>query len=251
MFVMPVHGRLRLAAICLKQLRRTCDDLTAEGVQASAIVVTEASELKTLHKLIGGDLGFGHVLRANDYTSERFNDGIELATSPRYNPHPADYVVPIGSDDWVDHRLFRELPGQHTIVGFQRISVVREDGGEIKSVFVNCRGGSGIRIIPRTLLEPFGYRPADTDRKSGCDASILINLSRHWRDKLHVEHWHRHERQIVDWKTVGRQLNTYENVVACFSGGDPVAEDPFTELAAFYPAEALEEMRGHYQMVAA
>lgn len=247
-FVVPVHGRLPLAAICLKQLRRTCNDLITEGVYASAVIVTTAREHRDLHKLTG-DLGFGHVFRDNAYTSQRFNDGIELATSRRYNPRPADYVVPIGSDDWVDYRLFTELPDERTVVGFQRMSFVREDGKQIASTFLNYRGGSGIRIIPRQLLEPLEYRPCDADRKRGCDTSILVNLGRHWGDDLKVEHWWRHERQIVDWKTPGEQINSYENVVAIHQ--TRFDTDPFSELAEFYPAEALEEMRGYYQQVAA
>lgn len=244
-FVTPVHGRLPLAAICLKQLRRTCDALIEEGVYATAVVVTEPHELYQLNRLIGHDLGFGHVFRDNAYTSQRFNDGIQLAADPRYNPQPADYVIPIGSDDWVDYRLFAELPDERTIVGFQRMSFVREDGKQIAAAFLNYRGGSGVRIIPRQLLEPLGYRPADADRKRACDTSILVNLSRHWGDRLRVEHWHRHERQIVDWKTPGEQINSYENVVSIH--GSSFAPDPFAELADCYPIESLEEMRAYYE----
>jgi hypothetical protein len=247
-FVVPVHGRLPLAAICLKQLRRTCDALIDDGVYATAVIVTDQADFRQLHGLTG-DLGFGHVFRDNAYTSRRFNDGIELATSPKYNPRPADYVVPLGSDDWVDYRLFTELPDERTIVGFQHMSFVREDGKQIASTYLKYRGGSGIRIIPRQLLEPLEYRPADADRKRGCDTSILVNLDRHWGDQLHVQHWHRHERQIVDWKTPGEQINSYQNVVSIH--GSRFASDPFSELADFYPAEALEEMRGYYQTVAA
>jgi hypothetical protein len=32
MFVVPVHGRLQLASICLRQLRRTCDALIDNGI---------------------------------------------------------------------------------------------------------------------------------------------------------------------------------------------------------------------------
>lgn len=248
-FVVPVHGRLPLASVCLRQLRRTCDALFQEGVHATAVVVTDARQHYALRKLTG-DLRFGYVNRDNDYTSRKFNDGIELATSPRYNPRPADFVVPIGSDDWVDYRLFCELEtiGDHTIVGFQRMSFVREDAGEIASVLLNYRGGSGIRIIPRVLLEPLGYRPADADRKRACDTSILVNLSRQWGDRLRVEHWFRHDRQIVDWKTPGEQLNSYANVVNGHSSS--LASDPFAELAGWYPAEAIDEMRDFYGKIA-
>jgi hypothetical protein len=240
-FVVPVHGRLELARICLRQLRRTCDALIEEGVMASAVVVSDAD---TLEDLWPHDLRFGWVIRENDYTSAKFNDGIQLATDPRFNPNPADYVVPCGSDDWLDHKLFTEpLPSAHEIYGFQQMSFVREDGREIVSPTIGYNGGSGIRIIPRELLAPLDYRPADEDRMRGCDTSILSNI-RITNPDLEVRHWHLHARQIVDWKTPGLQLNSYKEVTAIHGASSP--DDPFEVLADCYPAEALEEMRAYY-----
>ena len=245
-FVVPVHGRLPLARICLRQLRRTCDALITEGVDASAVIVSDRDALEYLD--VTG-LGFAWVVRDNDYVSAKFNDGIQLAADPRYNPQPVDYVVPCGSDDWVDHRLFKEpLPDNQTIFGFQQMSFVREDGKEICSPVINYAGGCGIRIIPRKLLEPVGYRPADEDRSRGCDTSILSNIRRH-NPAVRVKHWHMHNRQIVDWKTPGNQLNPYREVTAIHGNTSPA--DPFVELAEFYPAEALDEMRAYYQTLEA
>jgi hypothetical protein len=244
-FVVPVHQRLKLASICLRQLQRTCDALREDGVEANAVVVSDSISLMELDVL---SLGFGWVIRENDYTSAKFNDGIQLATDPRYNPMPADYVVPCGSDDWLDHRLFTEpLPGPNQIFGFQHVSFVREDGREICSPRIGYAGGAGIRIIPRALLEPVGYRPADEDRMRGVDTSILANI-RNANPTLEVRHWHLHTRQIVDWKTPNVQLNSYSEVTAIHGAGSPA--DPFVELADFYPAEALDEMRSYYEELA-
>ncbi len=242
MFVVPVHGRLGLAKICLRQLRRTCDSLVENGIAASAIVVSDAYHLAVLEPEA---LGFGWVRRDNQFLSRRFNDGIQLATDPKFNPSPADYVVPCGSDDWVDYRLFLEpLPDSQTVQGFQWMSFVREDGREISSTFLDYEGGSGIRIIPRELVAALGYRPADEDRERGCDTSILVNLRHAHGSNLRVKHFHLNERQIVDWKTRGEQLNPYETVTTMrHSEHDP---NPFEELAQFYPAEALEEMKLYY-----
>ena len=246
-FVMPVHGRLPLARICLEQLRRTCDALLVEGIAASAVVVTDRPSLQQLDV---GSLGFASAERDNTYLSRKFNDGIQLATDPAFNPNPAEYVVPIGSDDWVDHRLFIEpLPASHTIVGFQRMSFVREDGGEITTSFLDYAGGSGIRIIPRALVQPLDFRPADEDRKRACDTSILRNLRLHHGDKLRVEHWHLHDWQIVDWKTPQANLNRYTQVTA-MQRVSPAGLDPFEQLAGVYPDEALEAMRAHYEALA-
>lgn len=239
---MPAHGRLQLAAICMRQLRRTCDALSAEGVEASAIVVADDENLDTAR-----ELGFGTVRRDNRFVSRRFNDALQLAFDPRHNPHPADYAVPIGSDDWVDHRLFLDLPRKHTVVGFPVASFVREDGQEIVAKNIDYPGGVGIRIYSRELLKPLGFRPADEDRARGCDTSILYNLQAHHGDGMRIEHRHLHDRQIVDWKTPGAQLNNYRSL-SRHKGGD--VADPFEALEGVYPQEALDEMCVHYGRVA-
>lgn len=233
-FVVPAHGREQLSRICLEQLRRTCDALEAEGVRASAVVIADDANLTTAQ-----DLGFAWVERDNRFLGRKFNDGIQLALDPRYNPHPADYVVPCGSDDWVDHRLFLDLPDQRTMVGFQHLAVMREDGRELAVREVNYRGGTGIRIWPRRLLEPLGYRPADEDRRRGCDTSILVNVTRaHDRD-FAIEHRHLHDLQIVDWKSPAANLNSYDTLGA-FRGR--TVDDPAGALAEHYPAEAVDAM---------
>jgi hypothetical protein len=195
------------------------------------------------------ELGFGVVERDNQFVSRRYNDGIQLACDPKYNPHPADYVVPIGSDDWVDWRLFTQLPPTDRMVGFQRMAFVREDGREITVRFLNNAGGSGIRIYPRQIMAKLGYRPADEDRKRGCDTSILVNLKVGGALRF-IEHRDIDPLQIVDWKSPGENLNEYAEIVGKhrreFTG-----DDPFELLAGRYPAEALEEMQAHYGLVTA
>ena len=238
-FVVPAYGRLELARICLTQLRRTCDALTAEGVEATAVVIADDENLDTSR-----ELGFGTVRRNNYYTSRRFNDGVQLALDPSVNPRPADYVVPCGSDDWVDHRLFLELPPPDTMVGFRHVSFVREDGEELITTYLDNQGGAGIRIYPAALMKPLGYRPADEDRKRGCDTSILVNLQRHWGDRLKIEHRHLHDRQIVDFKTTDANLNSFNEIIRRRRAG--IAADPWQELTGIYPDEAVEAMQSHY-----
>jgi hypothetical protein len=238
LWFVPAHGRYNLTAICLRQLRRTCDALIDEGVNATAVVIGDDENLDT-----ATELGFATIERDNQYLSRKFNDGMQLACDKRYNPQPADYVVPLGSDDWVDHTIFSDLPAPNVVVGFQRLAVVKEDGSEITARHINTLGGSGIRIIPRFLIEPFGFRPADEDRKRGCDTSILLNLREYHGDQMKVYHYHYHNHQIVDWKSPAQQLNSYAELTI-FKGF--TEGDPFVALADTYPEEALSEMRAHY-----
>jgi hypothetical protein len=108
--------------------------------------------------------------------------------------------------------------------------------------FVNVRGGCGIRIYPRQLMEKLGYRPADEDRYRACDTSIITNLHRSTQHR--VEHRDIDPRQIVDWKSPDLQLNPYESLTFHKIFVQP--QEPFEALADLYPVEALTEMREHY-----
>lgn len=253
-FVVPVHGRLPLAAICLRQLARTCDALIEHDIDASAVVIADRRNLRHLDELEPGiagqpDLGrsgrFAAVERDNTFLSRKFNDGIQLACDPNLNPRPADYVVPCGSDDWVDWRVFASLPHPRslTVFGFQRISFVREDGREMVARDLRYEGGSGIRVFQRQVMERVGWRPADEDRSRACDTSILTNLRRAIGDELRVLHRDIDPRQIVDWKTPAQQLNPYDSLR---QHRGVVLGDPFVELDGVFPDVALDEMRRHY-----
>jgi hypothetical protein len=237
-FVVPIHGRVALTAVCLRQLRRTCDALTAEGVAATAVVVGDESNLAAFREQTGG-LGFATVRRDNAYLSRKFNDGIQLALDPAHNHAPAGFVVPFGSDDWIDHRALLDLPNPDTVVCFQHSSCVREDGREIAATRLASVGGSGVRIYPSELLEPLGYRPADEDRRTGCDTSILVQVMRA-NPRASIDYRYLHDRQIVDWKTQAQQLNSYATAVRLRRVTR--APNPFEQLAGVYPAAALREM---------
>jgi hypothetical protein len=239
-FVVPAHERFELTGICLRQLRRTCDHLEDAGLDASAVVIADDENLDTAH-----DLGFATVRRNNMFVSRKFNDGIQLAADPWYNRRPVDYVVPCGSDDWVDWRLFTDLPRQNTMVGFQRMAFVREDGAELTVRHLGNEGGCGIRIYPRQVMAKVGYRPADEDRKRACDTSILVNLKQ--ANAVRIEHRDIDPLQIVDWKSDGVQLNRYDDVAA--KHRSELSRDPFEILGGRFPDEALDEMAAHYGRV--
>lgn len=241
-FVVPAHGRVELARICLGVLRWTCDNLEDEGIRASAVVIADDENLDTAR-----DLGFATVRRDNQFTSRKFNDGFLLACDQRYNPHPVDFVVPVGSDDWVDWRLFVDLPPDGTVAAFQRMSFVREDGRELTVRHLKSEGGCGIRIYPRPVMRSLDFWPADEDRRRGCDTSILLNL--HNAGALaRVDHRDIDPLQIVDWKTDGANLNTYAQVGARHRS--ELQRDPFQVLQGRYPQEALDAMQAHYGRVA-
>lgn len=238
LFVVPAHGRLELSAVCLRTLRWTCDELAGVGIHASAIVVACDENLD-----VARDLGFGTVERDNDSVSRRFNDGIQLACDPAFNPRPADYVVTLGSDDWIDPAVLAELPGPNEILVYREIAVVREDGREV-AVAKLGRLGWGIRAYPRELVarSPIPFRPAAEDMSSGCDASVYGGVIRGGA-RPRVVYGDRHDRQIVDWKSSGRQIHEYRAVTARSRDRQG---DPFEGLDLVYPPASVAAMREVY-----
>lgn len=241
MFVVPAHGRVSLTRVCLRQLRRTCDAMRDINIEASAIVVSDDENADTAR-----GMGFGVVRRDNEFLSRRFNDGIQLACDPRFNPRPAEFVVPCGSDDWVDYRIFETLPGPDSIVCFRRAAFVDETGTALAVRTVDYEGGVGIRVYPRAMLARLGYRPADEDRKRACDTSILVNVKRTYRDRPgpFVLYGAQSDYAIVDWKSRGEQLNAFSEIANRFHGPRP--SDPFETLADHYPRTSLDDMRAVY-----
>lgn len=229
-FIVPAYGRLDLTRVCLRQLARTCETLTGAGIEASAVVIADDENLD-----VACELGFGTVRRDNRPLGRKWNDGFELAGLAG-----ADYMIPCGSDDWIDPAfiLSGDLPAPDTVRCARRSAIVNETGTRLAHLRIPYDGGDGIRIIPRQLLQPFGFRPAVEDAPRAIDTSVLTRL------RPRLAYHDLHPLQVVDFKS-REQLNSYRDCLT-FLDGDESA-DPFGDLAAYYPAEAVGEMRTLYE----
>jgi hypothetical protein len=238
-FVVPAHGRLELARVCLRQLRRTCDALTSEGIEASAVVIASDANLETAR-----ELGFG-VIEESGALGRKWNHGYQLACDPALNPRPAEYVVPIGSDDWVDPELILSAPlSQDHLTCFRRCAFVREDGRRLARLTINYPGGVGIRVIPRRFIAQADYRPADEHRRRALDTSTLNGLRRANRRMPSIVYHDLHDLQVVDFKSASGQLNSYKSCLRFTHARE--SQDVWGGLAEHYPDAAVEEVRSVY-----
>lgn len=236
-FIVPAHGRAELTRVCLRQLRRTCDQLADHGLHASAVVVADDENLETAR-----ELDFATYEQQNQPLGRKWNDGYELAG--RYGQ--ADYFVPLGSDDWVDPGFIADtLPAANEIRCSRQSAVVSEDGARLARLTIPYDIGDGVRVIPRALLEPLRFRPAAEHKPRAIDTSIMERIRQVAAHRL-VYH-DRDALQIVDFKS-SEQLNSYERCLV-FRRGDEV--DPWEALAGRYPLEAIQEMQHVYGLVAA
>jgi glycosyltransferase involved in cell wall biosynthesis len=239
-FIVPAHGRFALTAVCLRQLARTCETLADSGVDASAVVIADDANLQT-----ADDLGFGTIQRVNQPLGRRWNDGYELAGKTGI-----DYVIPFGSDDWIDPNLvLAQLEADGELRCSRLSSVVSEDGRHLARLTIKYPGhldfGDGVRVIPTELLQRLGYRPAEEDRPRAIDTSVFINVERMLGRRPRVSFVDLYALQIVDFKS-DVQLNDYAGCLSDRRLGASESSDPWDELAAVYPAEAVDEMAAVY-----
>jgi hypothetical protein len=235
-FVVPVHGRHLLASACLRQLARTCTRLRAEGVDAAAFLVGDDSFFDALAR----EVGFGWVRAANRPLGAKWNDGIEFAC----REGAADYVVPLGSDDVVDHSLFLGSWKRDEIVCARDSAVVSPDGDRIAFLRVPYRGGDGVRMLPRLVLERAGFRPAADERDRAIDGSMSDRLAERPGARLRYVYRDLDPLQIVDFKSHGRGQRTSYQACLDFATGEH--DDPWTLVGSAYPGELVEEIRSCY-----
>lgn len=243
-FLVPAHGRVALTEVCLRQLRRTCNALEANGMRASAVVVADDENLENAHAL-----GFATVERPNAPLGRKWNDAYELAGRAGI-----DYVVPIGSDDWIDADLVLAQLQKDAEVRCSRLSaVVSEDATRLARLDIRYGGrhdfGDGVRVIATSLLEPLGFRPADEDRNRAIDTSVFERIGRMLGRLPQVSFTDLHALQIVDFKS-HEQLNSYASCLGDDRLGAEESDDPFGDLAEVYPAEAIDEMRALHPALA-
>ena len=236
-FVVPAHGRVELTRICLGQLRNTCDQLAGFGIEASAVVIADDVNLDT-----AAAFGFWGYEQDNGFLGRKFNDGYELAAR-----EGVDYVVPLGSDDWIHPLLIAgtELSPDRVRCA-RRLVMVHESGAAFMRMSIPYDGGIGMRIIPTALMQPLDFRPADEDRPRGVDTNTLMRLTRaHPKRELLAYFDTELDWQIVDFKSPGSNLNTFEMCRAY--AVDAPEGDPWNELAQHYPIEGVLEMKALYE----
>jgi hypothetical protein len=231
-FVVPAYRRFELTRVCLTQLTRTCRELDAYDIRATAVVIADDQNLD-----VAAMLGFATVRRENKPLGRKFNDGIELACGHL----GADYVVPIGTDNWVDAALIARLPEQDTIAAHRLCTLVHESGEKAGALNVAYDGGDGVRTWPRELLEPLRFRPAAEDRERAIDTSIRERMKLNGAKPAYVYH-DLHPLQIVSFQSEDVQLNGYDELRSVFANG-PERIDHWEALSEVYPEQAIEDVR--------
>jgi len=161
-------------------------ELERNGIEAHHVVVADDANLE-----LAQSYGWATVETDNEWLGRRFNDGIEYAIA-----HGAEYVVPIGSDSWIDPAYFVPLRGERENVLTSRTYSVLTHR-KLGELVVSSRSPAGPHVLPRELLLKVDARPVDDELKRGCDASTVRNIERAIGRRMPWVHRDLHPHQYV------------------------------------------------------
>lgn len=225
-FVTPAWRRYALSAVCFEQRRMVVRALAAEGVEAHCVVVADDDNL-----VLARRYGFATVKRDNTWLGRKFNDGIEYA-----GLHGAEWVVPIGSDSWVDPAYFLPLPesGTRTSIAYCVVEPTRMAVLEVRDA-----KGAGPYMFHRDQLEPSGFRPAKDELPRHVDQSTVRGIARSFAP---VD-WQ--PRTVHPYQYIGFRGKPYLSSYGFLRGHWGVAEhkDPWKVLARHYSPALVAKAR--------
>lgn len=252
-FVQPVHGRAGLARLCMEQRRRMLDELAGLGVDAQMVVVGNDANLDTAR-----ELGFATLERPN-VLGAKVNDGIEYAC----REGGADYVSFIGSDDWSLASWFVTMPPDGLIKTSRWVAFVAPGGNRLLVRAATGSVGNAPWIIPRSLLEPAGFRPVLDRKMSGIDGSIRDGIiaclrgvegttgaQKRMATRQRLADVYHHEPgdelRLVDFKGSREQITSYSLALGKPRRLVHDEPDPWPVLATRYPADLVGRMERLY-----
>ena len=222
-FVTPAHQRVELTAVCLEQRVLVREELAKLGVEAHCVVIADDENLD-----VARALGMHTVERDNTFLSRKFNDGEEYA-----GRRGAEWIVPLGSDAFVDPAYFLPLPQpRHTRTSAMYAPVEVDRLAELKV----GRIGAGPHMFHRSLMEPVGFRPLPETLNKNCDYNTVVGFRRpltwEWRDVHPLQNiGFRYHPLITSYAGMWRKWGVVERT------------DPWQRLAAVYPPDLVERAR--------
>jgi hypothetical protein len=212
-----------LSEVCFAQRRHVIDTLAEHGIEAHCVVIADDANLD-----LAREQGFATVERDNEWLGRKFNDGMEYA-----GKHGAEWIVPIGSDSWIDPIYFLPLPNPWETRTSAMYCAVEAD--RLAELCVG-RSGAGPYMFHRSLLVRSGFRPAQDELHAGIDGSTIRGIGRpiRWRQR------DMHPLQYVGFR--GTPLITpYDRLMSKW--GVREHDDPWAILAKHYPADLVQRAR--------
>jgi hypothetical protein len=245
-FVSPAWRRFDVTRLALAQRAHLCGVLAERGIEATCVVIADDENLD-----IASEYGFHTLEQSNAELGRKFNDGFEYA----FRELEADYVVHVGSDNWIHPDVLDVLPLSYTqmpeptdenpvvvwsdvpqIVAGTEMTLVDLLFGKLRRVKHGSRRGVIPWVIPRRAMESCGFRPIPESMAIGIDYALVVGLG------IQPEFIFHDPRDCarVDFKS-DTNLNSYDAVTGAIGYGEE--QSPWSVLAEHYPVHLVEMAR--------
>lgn len=224
-----------MTRLALAQRRHLEETLARREISLRSVVIADDDNLD-----IAGEHGCDTIEMTN-HLAAKVNAGFRHACEAG-----ADYVCFVGSDDWLHEDFFSVLDGQ--IVSGREIFVVDLENGRGRRLRISKPQGVAPWLIPRGLLEQFGFTPIPKRREElmwGIDGAMYKGLGVP-RDIVFNDP---HDACRVDFKT---DLNlTAYSILNTHLGVGEETHDPWSVLERHYPADLVAMGRDLHARLAA
>jgi hypothetical protein len=235
--------RFPVTRLALTQRQRLIGELAARGVQATTLIAADDENLN-----IASEFGCETLEIDNLPLAKKCNAMLRRAAEM------ADYVVWIGSDDWLHADLFdpiretgRDSNAPMPIFSGRSVAVVNLETGNLRVIEAQSRYGCVPWIIDSRLLQPTRHEPIRPDLNRGLDGALIrgVRLSRRPFEVLIDEP---HPFRCVDFKTLDN-ITPYSGVTKHLGVGDETVA--WDTLARWYPQDLVDLARQTHLDVAA
>lgn len=251
--ISPAWRRYGVTELALSERRWLCDTLASRGVEANAVIVADDDNLD-----IARSFGFDTVEYPNDRgLGARFNVAFRHAYE-----QGADYVIHVGSDDWVHPDFFDPLPLEETFgqIDFSELAgagtMTRKAAPTVLTAarigVVDLESGTGFVFnkrrpwgvipwaIPRAVFDRDGTELCDPEFTRGIEGSMSSRWTVDYR--AHDPH----PFLAVDFKS-DTNVTDYMRLWLL---GLPQLPDVWAALAEHYPTRFVEQARSLHESLA-
>ncbi len=232
--VSPAWRRFDVTRLVLDQRQRLCVELASRGIDARSLIVADDENLE-----IAAEYGCDTLEAPNSPLGRKCNLGLHHAAQ-----QGADYIVWIGSDDWIHPDVFQpllDLPATRpvTIFAGTRVALVNLRTGELQRVASPSKFGAIPWLIDSRLFTTRTVAPIKPELKRGLDGALIRGL-RLARVDFEWVFDDPNDFRCVDFKS-DQNITPYKSLAKHLAIGEP--EVAWEALGDWFPADLIDKAR--------
>lgn len=227
-------GRFDVTRLVLKQRQRLCVELASRGIDAVSLIVADDENLE-----IASEYDCDVVEMPNKPLGKKCNAGLQSAARQGF-----DWIVWVGSDDWIhpavfDPLLHRPADAPVTIITGRRIAIVDLASGMLQRVSSPSKFGAIPWLIDGRLFSTRKVEPIRPDLARGLDGSLMRGLRRA-REPFEVVFDDPHDFRCVDFKGANN-ITPYKGIAKHLGVGEP--EQAWDALRGWFDDDLIDQAR--------